>query len=153
PLSTSARLPSVAPAASKSESAMDAPAPASRSIATSAPSALNFLTVSGVAAHRGSPAASFRTAIFIPLFQDQQNDETDDQAREGDPFEHHGEPRVIGDMVRHFLRRRTDQDWLFFGHSTSPLSRSKRGGVHNKAAAGTQALPGKPLKLAFTALK
>jgi hypothetical protein len=31
-----------------------------------------------MAAQRLSPAASFRTAIFMPLLQDQENDEADD---------------------------------------------------------------------------
>src|SRR5256885_1511398 len=83
PLSTSLRLPTVAPAASNSASETEAPSPAPRSTATSAPSAANFFTVSGIAAQRVSHAASFTTAIFmgvVGLFQDQQDDEADDQA-------------------------------------------------------------------------
>ena len=52
--------------------------------------ATNFLTVSGIAAQRVSPGASFKTAIFMKraaLFQDEKNDEADDQANEGAPFE------------------------------------------------------------------
>src|SRR5882757_5393046 len=48
---------------------MPEPMPAPRVTATSAPSALNFLTVSGVAATRGSPASVSRaTAIRIHVF-------------------------------------------------------------------------------------
>ena len=70
--------PTFAPAASKSASAIEALSPAPFSTATSAPSAMNFFTVSGIAAQRVSPAASFRTAIFIGgrgLFEDQEDDE------------------------------------------------------------------------------
>jgi hypothetical protein len=55
----------MAPASSKAESAIEALSPAPFSTATVAPWAANFLTVSGIAAQRVSPAASFRTAIFI----------------------------------------------------------------------------------------
>src|SRR6185369_2935365 len=124
PFKISARLPSFAPAASKSASEMEAPSPAPLSIVTSAPSATNFFTVSGMAAQRVSPAPSFRTAIFIRLFQDQKDDETDDQADDCAPFEHRGEARVVRNVMRHFLRRRVSQDRLFIGHlQTSPLSR------------------------------
>jgi hypothetical protein len=55
-----------APAAAKSASRMPDFTPAPGSTATSAPSAIIFLTVSGVAATRGSPASvSAATAIFI----------------------------------------------------------------------------------------
>src|SRR5882757_2842840 len=58
-----------APAASKSASGMPEALPAPRATMTSAPSALNFLTVSGVAATRGSPASVSRaTAIRIRVF-------------------------------------------------------------------------------------
>src|SRR3954464_12806670 len=83
PRSTSARLPRVAPAASNSASDKDAPSPAPRSTATSAPSATNFFTVSGIAAQRVSPSAvSLSTAIFIwpELLQDKQDDEADREA-------------------------------------------------------------------------
>jgi hypothetical protein len=48
--STAARVPMVAPAASKSASATEAPAPAPASTATLAPRPMNFLAVSGDAA-------------------------------------------------------------------------------------------------------
>src|SRR3954470_16594783 len=55
-----------APAASNSASEMPDAAPAPRATTMSAPSALNFLTVSGVAATRGSlPSVSRATAIRI----------------------------------------------------------------------------------------
>src|SRR5579859_2355744 len=56
----------VAPAAVKSESSKPDLIPAPGSIATSAPSALNFFTVSGEAATRGSDGSiSLATAIFM----------------------------------------------------------------------------------------
>src|ERR1700758_2776774 len=56
----------VAPTAVKSESSRPDLRPAPGSIATSAPSALNFFTVSGEAATRGSDGStSLATAIFM----------------------------------------------------------------------------------------
>src|SRR5205085_4056511 len=55
----------VAPAAAKSSSRTSDLSPAPGSTATSAPSAFRRLTVSGVAATRGSPSISTGTAIFM----------------------------------------------------------------------------------------
>src|SRR4051812_10941861 len=96
PSRISARLPSIAPTASKSASEMDAASPAPRSTATSAPSAMNFLTVSGIAAQRVSSAPSLRTAIFIRLSEDQEDDEADDEADDRAPLQHRCEARIIG---------------------------------------------------------
>src|SRR5579863_8391965 len=64
--SLSASAETVAPAAVKSESNRPDLIPAPGSIATSAPSALNFFTVSGDAATRGSEGSiSLATAIFM----------------------------------------------------------------------------------------
>src|SRR6201996_7452465 len=64
--SLSASALTVAPAAVNSESGRPDLIPAPGSTAISTPSALNFLTVSGVAATRGSEASiSLATAIFI----------------------------------------------------------------------------------------
>src|SRR5215510_12352203 len=71
--STSASALTVAPTAVNSESGSPDLTPAPGSTATSAPSALNFLTVSGDAATRGSDGSiSLATAIFIrpPLARD-----------------------------------------------------------------------------------
>src|SRR5689334_18458056 len=116
PLSTSARAPTAAPAASNSASAMEAPAPAPFSTATSAPSAMNFLTVSEMAAQRLSPAASFRTAIFTALFQDQKDDKPGNQANDRAIFHHPREARVIVNMDGDVLRRRVGKDGLVVGH-------------------------------------
>src|SRR5881275_2260032 len=105
PLRTSERLPTLAPAASKSASPTDAPTPALFSTATSAPRAINFFTVSGIAAQRVSPAASFSTAIFTKsaVFQDQKDDEGDDQAGQEAPFQQLGETQIVADMDRGVL--------------------------------------------------
>src|SRR5205823_10171319 len=110
PLSTPSRLPVLAPAVSNSASDSEAPSPAPVSTATSAPSATNFFTVSGIAAQRVSPAASFRTAIFMRcggLFQDQQDNERDHENGERAPFQHFREARVIADVHRDVLSWRT----------------------------------------------
>src|SRR5947209_808381 len=119
PLSASARLPNVAPAASKSASAMKAASPAPLSTATSAPSAANFFTVSGIAAQRDSPAASFRTAIFmdpvLPVGLDEhQPEQADDQAPDRAPLQQFGEPGVIADVDGNVLRRRAGEQRFFF---------------------------------------
>src|SRR5689334_6129193 len=116
PLRTSAREPRLAPAASKSASEIEALSPAPRSTATSAPRPMNFLTVSGMAAQRVSPAASFRTAIFTRLSQDQQDDESDDETRHGAIFQQPREARVVRHVDGDILRRRTGEDRLVFGH-------------------------------------
>src|SRR6478736_1816181 len=82
---------------------MQAVSPAPRSTATRAPRAMNFRTVSGVAATRVSPAArSCRTAMRIAAAGavpgssgNQQNDEQGDQGdhRQG-PLEQVDEPAV-----------------------------------------------------------
>jgi hypothetical protein len=77
---------------------------------------VNFFTVSGIAAQRVSPAASFRTAIFIALFQDHQDEEPDQEADDRAPFEQLREARVIVDVYSHVLRRRIGEQRLFFGH-------------------------------------
>src|SRR3954469_25954293 len=148
-LSTSAREPTLAPAVSNSASAIDAPSPVPRSTATSAPSAMNFLTVSGTAAQRVSPAASFRTAIFIRLFQDQKNDEADDEAGDGAIFEQAREAHVVPNVHRNVLGWRTHEDRFFFGHF-QPFFMSKRERVHNKASPASES-PIQDLKMAFTA--
>src|SRR6185503_16636006 len=124
PFSTLLRLAVVAPAASNSPSAIEAPSPAPFSTAVSAPSAANFFTVSGIAAQRVSPAASFRTAIFIPEglpvgFDEEQRNEADDQANDRAPLHHLREARVIVNVHCDVLRRRTDQQRLLFGHHLS----------------------------------
>src|SRR5438046_10119660 len=115
PLRISARLPSTAPAASKSPSPTDAPLPAPRSTATSAPSAIYFFTISGIAAQRVSAAPSFRTAIFmgssLPIgLDDDQRDDPDDQTDDGPPFEQLGEALIIVDVRGHLVRARVSQD-------------------------------------------
>src|SRR5690606_11640044 len=63
---------------------MLAPSPAPLSTATDAPSATNFLTVSGVAATRLSPAArSCKTAIRITNGPGSGNEEDDDERQDG----------------------------------------------------------------------
>src|SRR5690349_12360038 len=97
PFSASFLLAILAPAASKSVSGTEARSPAPVSTATSAPRAMNFFTVSGIAAQRVSSAASLRTAIFISrieLLQNQKNDEADDEAEDGAPLHHVGEPLI-----------------------------------------------------------
>src|SRR3954468_11528273 len=131
PLSTSARLPIVAPATWKSASGMDAESPAPLSTATSAASATNFFTVSGIAAHRVSPAGSFRTAIFIGrsgLLEDQEDDEADDQAADRAPFHQLRELLVVADMRRDFLCPRAGQQRLFFMRHEIPLLVCSRSG-------------------------
>src|SRR5690242_16594396 len=116
PFSTSARLPVLAPAASNSESGIDAESPAPFSTATSAPSAMNFFTVSGIAAQRVSPAGSLRTAIFMRggrLFQDQKDDEADHKAEDRTPLHHPRELLIVANVGRHFLGRRACQQRLF----------------------------------------
>jgi hypothetical protein len=66
PFNTSDRDPTEAPAASKSESEMEALSPAPFSTATVAPRPMNFFTVSGIEATRVSGSLSRRTAIFKP---------------------------------------------------------------------------------------
>src|SRR5881628_878638 len=110
PFSTSARVPTLAPEASNSASEMDACCPAPASTATSAPRAVNFLTVSGIAAQRVSPVASLSTAIFMNLFQDQEHDEADDEASDGTIFQHLNESRVVTYVDGDILRRRANQD-------------------------------------------
>src|SRR6476469_10750005 len=115
--STWLRLTVCAPASSNSLSAIEAASPAPFSTATVAPSAANFFTVSGIAAQRVSPAASLMTAIFMRLFEDQEDDEADDQADQRAPFEHLGEAQIIVNVHCHVLRRRTGEQRLLFGHN------------------------------------
>src|SRR3954447_844890 len=139
PLSTSARLPMVAPPVSKSASATEAASPAPCSTATSAPSATNFFTASGIAAQRASPAASFSTAIFMRsggLFEDQENEECDHQASQRAPFQQLGEARVIANVRRDVLGRRAHEERFFFGHESSLRSGPR---VHNKQRRPPQA--------------
>src|SRR5437868_5509589 len=142
PFNTSPRLPTLAPAAWNSASEIDAFSPAPVSTATSAPSAMNFFTVSGIAAQRVSPGASFRTAIFMRcdgLFvQDQQDDEGDDEHRQRTPLQDPREVRVITDMRRNVLSRWTREQGFFFGHRSS--LRTSVGGVHNKGRDTPQVL-------------
>src|SRR6185437_6462341 len=124
PLSTSLRAPTFAPASSKSESAIEAPAPAPFSTARSAPSAANFFTVSGVAAQRVSPPASFRTAIFIgdglPIGLDEdEREDADDQAGDRSPEHHPSKALIVTDVGGDVLSRGTDQQRLFLGHLCS----------------------------------
>src|SRR6476469_4761345 len=119
--STWLRLTVCAPASSNSLSAIEAASPAPFSTATVAPSAANFFTVSGIAAQRASPAASFRTAIFIvailPIsLDDQHPDKADDQTEDRAPFEQSREVKIVGDVVSHVLSGRTSEQRLFFGH-------------------------------------
>src|SRR5687767_6553847 len=86
-LRTASRGPMLAPAASNSESLMEAPSPAPCSTTIAAPRAANFLTVSGMAATRVSSPASLRTAIFNRaalivdhIHHDDRRDEGDDRA-------------------------------------------------------------------------
>src|SRR4051812_32993242 len=142
PLSASLRLAIVAPAASNSESPIEAPSPAPFSTTVSAPSAANFFTVSGIAAQRVSPAASLRTAIFTsegsPVgFDEDERDKADNQTGNRAPLHHLGEARVVVDMDRDVLRRRTHQQRLLFGHYL-PLCMSNDCRVHNKARRAAQ---------------
>src|SRR5690348_1851366 len=95
---------------------MEAPSPAPFSTATLAPRPQYFLTVSGDAATRRSPASlSLRTAIFKPpapsssppsilLFADDQyHDERDDDRRDRAPFHQPGERRIGALMDLQFL--------------------------------------------------
>src|SRR5438270_9908502 len=117
PLSTSARLPSFAPAASNSASGMEAPSPAPPSTANSAPSAMNFSTASGIAAQRVSPAASLITPIFTRLIPDQQNDEPDDQTGDRAIGDDSSEGFVVAHMGGDIRRRRIREKRFFlFGH-------------------------------------
>src|SRR5690349_16093951 len=79
----SAREPIVAPAASKSASLTEAACPAPFSTARLAPSAINFFTVSGMAAQRDSPSGSLSTAIFMgaPGSGDDEQDDDPDRKR------------------------------------------------------------------------
>src|SRR5258707_1345386 len=78
--SLSASALTVAPAAVNSESGRPDLVPAPGSIAISMPSALNFFTVSGEAATRGSDGSiSFATAIFMTSLRLSVCDETIEQ--------------------------------------------------------------------------
>src|SRR5438270_1348125 len=143
PLSTSGRLPIFAPAASKSASEIEASSPAAFSTATSAPSATNFFTVSGIAAQRVSPGASFKTAIFIRQFlpvslDDHHPQQPDNQAPERSPFQQSREVAVVGDVVSNVLSRRADDQGFFFGHQCS--LRTSVGRFHNKGLQTPQVL-------------
>src|SRR6059058_4961862 len=123
PLSTSARLPIFAPAISKSVSGMDAVSPAPFSTETSAPSAMNFFTVSGIAAQRVSPGASFRTAIFIRReglsVKDDEDDEGDPERDHRRPLQHSQKISVVANMNGDILSRRTGEQGFVFGHRHS----------------------------------
>jgi hypothetical protein len=72
-----------------------------------------------MAAQRVSSGASFRTAIFIRLLEDEKHDEADDEADYCAPFEHAREPLVIVNVDRHVLRGRArEQRFFFVGHVT-----------------------------------
>src|SRR3712207_6292283 len=79
---------------------MLAVATAPRSTASVAPSEANFLTDSGVAATRRSPASvSLRTAIFTPrgspsVADDEDDDQTGDETDDRAPFHQAGKPLV-----------------------------------------------------------
>ncbi len=121
PDSACSRDPTDAPAAAKSSSGIAAPSPAPASTATSAPRAMNFFAVSGVAATRVSPlAVSLRTAIFT-LADDHDDDEGDDEAGQRPPFEQPGETLVITNVMGDFGRGRVRQQRLFFVGHVIPL--------------------------------
>src|SRR5258706_14279508 len=90
---SAADLAIIAPAAAYSESGIREPAPAPDWIATSAPSAMNFFTVSGVAATRVSTlSASAGTEIFIDRFLEGSGRSDEDKVEEeqdGAYDEHH----------------------------------------------------------------
>src|SRR6186997_3736418 len=99
---------------------------------TLAPRAMNFFTVSGVAATRRSPGSlSFRTAIFIPRplpasVADDQNDENCRQRREDRPIFHQADEEIIGAPVRpvralHFVHSHRYPS--LFGHSLTKAAR------------------------------
>src|SRR5262249_18333321 len=121
PLITSERLPTFAPAPSNSASETEAAAPAPVSRATSAPSAMNFFTVSGIAAQRVSPAASFSTAIFMRReslrFEDQEDDEPNGKAGKGAPLQQSRKAFVITNMDCDVLGGRAHQQRFLFSHT------------------------------------
>jgi hypothetical protein len=83
---------------------------------------MNFLTVSGMAAQRVSPAASFRTATFIRLFQDEKDEQADHQADKRAIFHHPRETVVIVHMGRHLGASGVGKHRFFFlGHEQIPL--------------------------------
>ena len=87
PLSTSARLPTVAPAASKSESAIDAPSPApvfDRNIGAERDEFLDGLG-NGGAARLARRFLQDRDLHPVSL-QDQEDDEADDAGRRSRPI-------------------------------------------------------------------
>src|SRR5215213_1683179 len=125
PFRTSARLPILAPADSNSASRIEAASPAAFSTATSAPSVVNFFTVSGIAAHRVSPADSLSTAIFIAamwLADDQQDGQPDDEANDGTPLHHAGELVIVMHVPRDFLSGRIRQQRLLVRRHKNPFS-------------------------------
>src|SRR5690606_19902389 len=80
-------------------SEIEACSPAPASTATLAPRPMNFLTVSGVAATRVSPAASsFRTAMRMPgrSGREQKNDEGGHEHRDDRPYLEQAEEARIG---------------------------------------------------------
>src|SRR6185436_10068618 len=115
---------------------MDAPAPAPVSTATSAPSATNFFTVSGVAAtRRSSAASSLRTPSFTrgpSVLDDQDDDEGGDQADDRAPFHQRCEPGIALLMRRHVVGLSS------FGCHLDPLP-DFRGGSFIKRHRCTQA--------------
>src|SRR5262245_38503101 len=139
-LSTASRVPTDAPAASKSPSAIDAPAPAPFSTAIVAPSPANFFTVSGMAATRVSAPTSFRTAIFNRenlIIDDVHHEQSRDEGKGRTIFEQLEEAVVIVEMRRiiHFGGGRVD---LVVGHWLIPVL-SLLGPGLNKPIAGAQA--------------
>ena len=83
---------------------------------------MNFFTVSGVAATRVSPAAVSLTTAILTLADDHDDEERDDEADNGAPFEQANEPFVIADMMRDFLGWRIVQKRLLMRHVV-PLDR------------------------------
>ena len=79
-----------------------------------------------------------KTTLFRMITGEEQADEGDDENGERAPFHQFGEARVIADMHRDILSRRTNEQWLFFGHECS--LRTSVGGVHNKGLQTPQVL-------------
>src|SRR5450755_4035674 len=104
PATTSLPIAILAPALSKSLSRMPAFSPAPFSTATSAPIPTMRLTVSGVAATRGSPgSASAGIAIFMAgtaarLGKENEHKDENDDDRDHDPFGE-GEKILVGSLM------------------------------------------------------
>src|SRR6188474_2778071 len=118
---------------------MLAPAPAPLSTARLAPRPMNFLTVSGVAATRRSPASpSLSTAIFTPqpppvsVRDDQDNEQCRDRADDRAIF-HQADEHMIGVGVE-----TVGPVGLFGSHMNSPCKLLFRSSLTKAARLGAR---------------